>query len=58
MKKFANWLAVHLAELVMVAGAACISVGVGMIFFPAGLIAGGALTVAGAAISMMGGDGT
>lgn len=57
MKEIANCLMTHLAEMVFVAGAAAISVGVGMIFFPAGLITGGALAVAGAVISMIGGDG-
>lgn len=54
MKAIANCLMTHLAELVFVAGAACIAVGVGMIYFPAGLIAGGALAVAGSVISMFG----
>lgn len=57
MKEIANCLMTHLAEMVFIAGAAAISVGVGMIFFPAGLITGGALAVAGAVISMIGGDG-
>ena len=58
MKRIATCLLTHLAELVFVAGAACIAVGVGMIYFPAGLITGGTLAVAGSALSMMGGDRT
>ena len=57
MKKIAKTIAGHLAELVFVAGAAAFSVGVGLIHFPAGLIAGGALAMIGAGIAMMGGDG-
>lgn len=58
MKRIANCLMTHLAELVFVAGAAAISVGTGMIYLPAGLIVGGGVAVAGAVISMFGaGDG-
>ena len=43
------------AELVLAAGAAAVAVGVGLIYFPAGLIAGGVLAMAGAALSIIGG---
>lgn len=54
MKAIANCLMTHLAELVFVAGAAAIAVGTGMIYLPAGLIAGGTLAVVGSVISMFG----
>ena len=46
----------HLGELVLLAGAAAVAVGAGMIYLPAGLIAGGVLAGAGAVLSMWGGD--
>lgn len=57
MRKIAKTIAEHLAEIVFVAGAVVLSVGVGMIHLPAGLIAGGALAMTGAGISLMGGNG-
>ena len=42
------------AELVLAAGAAAVAVGAGLIYLPAGLIAGGALAMAGAVPSAMG----
>ena len=54
MKQIANCLVTHVAELVFLAGAASITVGVGMIHLPAGLIAGGSLAVIGASIAMFG----
>lgn len=54
MKQLVKSLAVHLAELVLVGGAAAVAVGAGMIYLPAGLIVGGALAAAGAALSIMG----
>ena len=56
MKKIANSLLSHLAELVLVAGVAAVAVGVGMIYLPAGLIAGGVLTIIGAVVAMAGGS--
>lgn len=58
MKSLVRALARLGADLVMVAGAAAIAVGVGMIYLPAGLIAGGVLAVTGAILhSLGGGDG-
>ena len=54
MKQIANCLMTHLPELVFLSGAAAISIGAGMVYLPAGLIAGGVLAVAGAVISMFG----
>lgn len=56
MKKIANALLNHLAELVLVAGVATVAVGVGMIYLPAGLIAGGTLAIVGAVVAMAGGS--
>lgn len=54
MKKLVNGLMGHLGELVLVAGAAAVAVGAGMIYLPAGLITGGGLAIAGAVLSMWG----
>lgn len=54
MKTVANHLVTHAAELVFLAGGAAVAVGVGMIYLPAGLIAGGGLAVVGASIAMFG----
>ncbi len=56
MKKLVKGLATHLGELVLLGGAAAVSVGCGLIYLPAGLIAGGVLSIAGAVLSMWGGD--
>ncbi len=56
MKKIADGLIKHLAELVLIGGAAAVAVGAGMIFLPAGLIAGGAMAIAGAVLSLWGDD--
>lgn len=56
MKNLVKGLMGHLGELVLLAGAAAVSVGCGMIYLPAGLIAGGALAIIGAVLSMWGGD--
>lgn len=59
MKQIAKTLAARLAELVFLAGSACVAVGAGMVYLPAGLIVGGGLAIAGAVIAMVGGgDGT
>ena len=58
MKKMIKGMMEHLAELVLLAGAAAVAVGVGMINLPAGLIAGGVLVNAGAVLSMWGGNET
>ena len=56
MKKLVKCLATHLGELVLLGGAAAVSVGCGLIYLPAGLIAGGVLSIVGAVLSMWGGD--
>lgn len=54
MKKMVSGLMRHLEELILLAGAAAVAVGAGMIYLPAGLIAGGTLAIAGAVLSMWG----
>lgn len=54
MRNMVNCLVRHLPELVMVAGAASVAVGAGMLCLPAGLIVGGGLAVAGAVLSLWG----
>lgn len=56
MKKIANGLVKHLAELALAGGAVLVAVGTGMIYMPAGLIAGGGLAIAGAVLSLWGED--
>lgn len=56
MKKIANGLVRHLAELVLLGGAAAVAVGAGLICLPAGLITGGGLAIAGAVLSLWGDD--
>ena len=56
VKKMVNGLMGHLGELVLLAGAAAVAVGTGMIYLPAGLIAGGGLANAGAVPPMWGDD--
>ena len=59
MEKLRKGLARYVGDLVLVAGAAAITVGAGMIYLPAGLIAGGVLAIAGVILnSLGGGDGT
>ena len=56
MKNLVKGLMGHLGALALLAGAAAASVGCGLIYLPAGLIAGGVLTIIGAVLSMWGGD--
>ncbi len=56
MKEIANGLVKHLAELALLGGAALVAVGAGLIYLPAGLIAGGVLMGAGAVLSLWGGE--
>lgn len=56
MKAIANGLVKHLAELALLGGAALIAVGAGLIYLPAGLMAGGGLMIAGAVLSLWGGE--
>lgn len=55
MKHLWRVLARACTDLALLGGAAAVAVGVGMIYFPAGLIAGGALAIAGAVLSSLGG---
>ena len=57
MKNLLKGLARYCTDLVLLGGAVAVSVGAGMIYFPAGLIAGGALAIAGAVLSSLGGGG-
>lgn len=54
VKKMVHGLMGHLGELVLLAGAAAVAVGAGMIYLPAGLITGGGLAIVGAVLSMWG----
>lgn len=56
MRKIANGLLGHLAELALLGGAALVAVGSGLICLPAGLITGGGLMIAGAVLSLWGGE--
>ncbi len=56
MKEIANGLVKHLAELALLGGAALVAVGAGLIYLPAGLIEGGGLMIAGAVLSLWGGE--
>ena len=56
MKAIANGLVKHLAELALLCGAVLVAVGAGLIYLPAGLIAGGVLMGAGAVLSRWGGE--
>lgn len=55
MEKLREALRGWLPDMVLVLGAAVLTVGVGMIYLPAGFIAGGGLLMAGAILN--GGDG-
>lgn len=56
MRKMVRGLTGHLSELALLAGAAAVAVGAGMIYLPAGLIAGGVLCIIGAVLSLWGGE--
>ena len=58
MRKLIKTLAQYAIDLVLVAGAAAVAVGAGMIYLPAGLITGGVLAIAGAVLSNLGGGDT
>ena len=55
MTRFVRGVVKYCTDLVMIAGAAAVAMGCGMIYLPAGLIAGGVLAIAGAVLSGMGG---
>ena len=54
MKRWKKALGRMSADLVLVAGAAAVAVGAGLIYLPAGLITGGDLAIAGAVLRAMG----
>ena len=58
MKNLMWAIAHYCTDLVLVAGTVAISVGAGLIYLPAGLIAGGVLAIAGAVLSELGGGGS
>ena len=55
MKALKEGIAAYATELVMLAGATLVSLGAGMIYFPAGIITAGVMLLAGATISCIGG---
>lgn len=54
MKQLVNGFVTHMPEVILLAGAAAVAVGVGMLCLPAGVIAGGGLAMAGAVFSIWG----
>ena len=57
MKQLTRALARYAPDLVLVAGATAVAVGAGMIYLPAGFIAGGLLAILGAVFASLGGGG-
>lgn len=57
MRNLRKALAKYAVDLVMLAGAAAIVVGAGMIYLPAGVIAAGVLALGGAVLDSLGGGG-
>ena len=55
MEKLRKALAKYFPDLCLIAGAATIAVGAGMIYMPAGLIVGGMLIIGGVMLSSLGG---
>lgn len=55
MKKWKEAVRRGTGDLALLAGAMLVSVGAGMIYLPAGLIAGGALVIGGAILHALGG---
>ena len=55
--RLADWLRRWGADVLLAAGAGCISAGVGWIYPPAGAIAAGVLLIAGGVLWAKGGDG-
>ena len=59
MKKLRKAMAKYAADVALIVGAAAVSVGTGMIYLPAGVIAAGVLLISGVVLSSLGGgDGT
>lgn len=57
MKNLKKGLAKYAADMALIAGAVIVSVGVGMIYLPAGIIAAGTLMISGAVLACMSGGG-
>lgn len=55
MKALKDGVAAYATELMMTAGAALVSLGAGMIYFPAGIITAGVMLLAGSVLSCLGG---
>ncbi len=55
MKALKDGVAAYATELMMTAGAVLVSLGAGMIYFPAGIITAGVMLLAGAVLSCLGG---
>lgn len=55
MKDLIRVLARYCTDLALLGGAVAVAVGAGMIYLPAGFIAGGVLAIAGAVLSGLGG---
>lgn len=55
MKALKDGVAAYATELMMTAGAVLVSLGTGMIYFPAGIITAGVMLLAGAVLSCLGG---
>lgn len=55
MKNLISGLSKFGTDLVLLGGAVAVAVGAGMVYLPAGFIAGGALAIIGAVLSSLGG---
>lgn len=55
MKKLRKALVKYAPDVVLIAGAAAVAVGAGMIYLPAGVITGGVLAIAGVVLNTLGG---
>jgi hypothetical protein len=55
--RLGRWFRRWGADLLLVAGAVCMGVGIGLLRFPFGLIAGGAFLIAGGVLAARGADG-
>lgn len=56
MENLRKGLVKYAPDLVLIAGAALVTIGAGLYSVPAGFIVAGALLIAGVALSSMGGD--
>lgn len=58
MKRFKELIAKYAMDILIAVGAVAVSVGVAMIYLPAGIITAGVLLIIGAAVSSIGGGGS